>query len=49
MKTGECIAINTDKNSMKKVVSIPSAYTKDVAIITKDEFDVVYKNLLQGI
>ena len=49
LKTNECIAINTDRNSIKKLVSIPSAYLKDVFVISKEEFEAAKQSVMSGL
>lgn len=42
---GKCHAINTDKQTFKNLVSIPSAFINDVKVINKEVFEAAKKGI----
>jgi hypothetical protein len=47
IRNGEAHAVNTERNSFKRLVSLPSAYMKEVSIITEIEFNNAYNQVIQ--
>lgn len=39
IENGKCISINTERNSMKNTVSLPSGYMKNVTVSSEKEFE----------